>query len=260
MVKHAALLTDGAKVERAAGELKVEGAVIGGRVGQQQGCGGDLEQVAAGGDFVGSVTVGEESEVADADKARGQDVEEKAAQELEGVEREGFFHTAVTVILPAEKDAAVLDLEQAMIGDGNAVGVAAEIVDDLGGAAEGLLGVDDPAWAAGGLQPAAEGFGVGEPGEIAEEGKLSLLESVEQGVTEEMSEAGAEDFDGEEEVLAIFLRAAAGDPVLAVGRQPSARDDTVQMRVMGELLAPGVEDGEEAELGAQVFGLGSDGA
>ena len=30
----------------------------------------------------------------------------------------------------------------------------------------------------------------------------------------------------------------------------------MQMGMMGELLAPGVEDGEEAELGTQVFGIG----
>ena len=32
------------------------------------------------------------------------------------------------------------------------------------------------------------------------------------------------------------------------------------MRVMDERLAPGVEDGEEADLGAEVAGVGGDGA
>ena len=34
----------------------------------------------------------------------------------------------------------------------------------------------------------------------------------------------------------------------------------VQMRMMDERLAPGVEDGEEADLGAEVAGVGGDGA
>ncbi len=84
-------LTEGAKLERFAGELKVEGSVIGGRVGQEQGEGSDLEPAAAGGDFVGSVTVGEESEVANADEARGDDVEEEAPEELGGGQDHDFL-------------------------------------------------------------------------------------------------------------------------------------------------------------------------
>lgn len=68
MANHAALLTDGAEVERAAGELKVEGSVIGRRIGQQQGCSSDIEQPAAGGDFLLEVAMGEEAEVADTDE------------------------------------------------------------------------------------------------------------------------------------------------------------------------------------------------
>ncbi len=78
-------------------------------------------------------------------------MEAEAAEELDGFERQDLFDTAVAVILPAEADAVVFDFEQAMIGDGDAVGVAAEIVDDLGGAAEGALGVDDPALIGGGV-------------------------------------------------------------------------------------------------------------
>ena len=55
----------------------------------------------------------------------------------------------MTVIPPAEKDEAVFDLEEAMIGDSDAVGVAAEILDHLSRAAEGALGVDDPSTARG---------------------------------------------------------------------------------------------------------------
>ena len=72
-------------------------------------------------------------------------MEEEAAKELDGFERQNLFDTAVAIILPTEPDAAVFEFEQAMIGDGDLVGVASEIVDDLGRAAEGALGVDDPA-------------------------------------------------------------------------------------------------------------------
>jgi hypothetical protein len=214
----ATLLAEWAEIEALAGELVEEGWPIGWWGGQQEGSGIDVEQLAAADDFLLDVAMGEEAEVADTDEAGGQDVEQEAAEELEGVEREDFFDTAVAVILPAEADTVVFDLEQPMVGDSHAVGIAAEILDDLGRAAKGTLGVDDPAAVGGLVQPAAKGFGMGKAGEIAKERELALLKGFEQSIPEQMAEAGAEDFDGEEEVLAVFLGTATGDPTLAVGR------------------------------------------
>jgi hypothetical protein len=61
---------------------------------------------------------------------------------------------------------------------------------------------------------------------------LTLLKGLPQGVTEETTETGAEDFNREEERLAVFIRTTAGDPTQAVGRQSSTRHDAMQMRVM----------------------------
>ena len=146
----AAFRTEGAEVDELAGESMKERFPVDGRVGQQQCCRSDIEQATAGGNFFLAVAIGEEAEVADADEAGGQDVEEETAEELDGFERQNLFDTAVAVILPAEPEAAVLELEQAMIGDSDFVGIAAEIVNDLGGATEGALGIDNPALTAGG--------------------------------------------------------------------------------------------------------------
>ena len=51
----------------------------------------------------------------------------------------------------------------------------------------------------------------------------------------------------------------AGDPVAAVWRQTATGDDAMQVRMMQQGLAPSVKDGEEAELGAEMYGVGSDG-
>ena len=45
---------------------------------------------------------------------------------------------------------------------------------------------------------------------------------------------------------------------MAIARQASAGDDAMQMRMMEQVLAPGVQHGEEADLGAQVLGIGGD--
>ena len=40
---------------------------------------------------------------------------------------------------------------------------------------------------------------------------------------------------------------------------PAARNHTVQMRVMQQVLPPGVQDGDAADLGAQMFGVSGNG-
>ena len=62
------------------------------------------------------------------------------------------------IILPAEGDLVVLEGDEAMVGDGDAMGVAAEIAEDVMGAAEGWFGIDDPWLTEQGAQESAEGF------------------------------------------------------------------------------------------------------
>ena len=59
---------------------------------------------------------------------------------------------------------------------------------------------------------------------------------------EQASEAPAEDLHWQEEVR------APGEPSGPVGRQASSGEDTVEMRVMVELLAPGMEHRQAADV------------
>src|SRR5229473_5123186 len=67
------------------------------------------------------------------------------------------------------------------------------------------------------------------------------------------SEQAREHAYGEEEA------GPAGDPTLTVERDAAARHDHMDMRILGERRAPGVEDGEHADAGAEVLGIGRDG-
>ena len=69
---------------------------------------------------------------------------EEAAQELLRRERHGALLAVVRVVLPAKGDLGVGDREQAMVGDGHAMGVAGQVVKDVFGSAKGRLGIDDP--------------------------------------------------------------------------------------------------------------------
>ena len=64
----------------------------------------------------------------------------------------------VSIISPAEGDLVVLEGDEAMVGDGDAMGVAGEIAENMMGTAEGWLGIDDPVLTEQGAQESTEGF------------------------------------------------------------------------------------------------------
>ena len=88
--------------------------------------------------------VGEEAEVPDAMEAVRERVQEKAADELVGCELHDLDGAVLAIVLPGERDMVVFDRDEAAVGDGDPVGVAAEIRERLGGSAEGPFGVDHP--------------------------------------------------------------------------------------------------------------------
>jgi hypothetical protein len=71
-------------------------------------------------------------------------MEEEAAQELDCVEGHDALLVVVGIIPPSEGDLVAVEGDESMVGNGDAVGVAAEIAHHMGRAAEGRLGIDDP--------------------------------------------------------------------------------------------------------------------
>jgi hypothetical protein len=108
-----------------------------------RGCG---EQSAGALDVAGSNRSSEQAVVADAVEAAGQHVQEKAADELGGVEHHGFEPVAAfdPVVLPFEGDPRLVERDEPGVRDGDAMGVAGEIGEDGLRSGEGSLGVDDP--------------------------------------------------------------------------------------------------------------------
>jgi hypothetical protein len=83
----------------------------------------------------------------------------------------------VGIILPAEGDLVVLEGDEAMVGDGDAMGVAAEIAEDVMGTAERGFGIDDPIVTEQGTQESVEGFLILKRSKRTREDQLALLES-----------------------------------------------------------------------------------
>jgi hypothetical protein len=92
----------------------------------------------------GAVGTGEIAEVADADKASGQHVLAKAAQELDSGESHDALFIATSIVSPSEAHAVTIEAKQALIADGYAVGIAAEIAQHVARFTKSGLGINHP--------------------------------------------------------------------------------------------------------------------
>ncbi len=92
----------------------------------------------------GSVGTGEIAEVADADKAPGQHMLAKAAQELGSRKSHDALLTAVSIVFPSKSHAVTIEAEQTLIADGDAVSVAAEIAQHVARFTKSGLGINHP--------------------------------------------------------------------------------------------------------------------
>ena len=146
----------------------------------------------------GAAAVGEEAEVPDAVEAVGQRVQEKAADEFVRRELHDLHGAVLAIVLPGERHMVVFDRDEAAVGDGDPVCVAAEIRERLGGSAEGPLGVDHPGGAAHGGDERVEPRGLGQTGLITEEPQSAGVEGVLQAFEKQSSKELCERLDGEE--------------------------------------------------------------
>ena len=161
-------------------------------------------------------------------KAFGQDVQQKSADELVRMQR----HLLITrsafapIILPLEGDAGVVELEQATVGDGDAMGIAREKAQHLFRTAERALGIDDPFGHAYRCQIAREGLRIRQRCMLAKELQLSGSMRRSEFLQNQPSKQRRQHLHGEEEV------GTAGNPTGAVKREPAAGHDHVDMGMM----------------------------
>ena len=129
------------------------------------------------------MAVGEKSDVSDPVEAVGDGVLKEAADEFVGREPHDLGFAVLAIVLPGEADLAVVEPDQAAVGDGDAVRISPDIVEHLSRSGERRLGVDDPVDLGQSFQPGGEGGGVGQSCErpreakfVGSEGGVKLLE------------------------------------------------------------------------------------
>jgi len=95
-------------------------------------------------DRVLSFPIGQKTEMADLDEAAWQHMQQEAAHKLHSIQGHGLLLVAVCGITPAKSNLTVFEAKQSTVGDGDAVSVVSQVLNDMPRARKGLLGVDDP--------------------------------------------------------------------------------------------------------------------
>ena len=140
-----------------AGECRQQVAAVCG-LGEEMGAGRG-EQLATESEFGGAVAVGQEAVIADALEAGRHHVLKEAADEFLDGDGHQLGFAGIAIIFPLERDLTVLEGPQTAVGDGHAMGVAAEILQDVVWSSQRRLGVDHPFFMLERRQVAGKGIG-----------------------------------------------------------------------------------------------------
>nr|CAM78245.1 hypothetical protein MGR_P0016 [Magnetospirillum gryphiswaldense MSR-1] len=118
---------------------------------------------------------GKQAVMTDAMESARQDVQHEPADELAGRNCHDALPVSplASVVLVAEGDAVLVEVDEAAIRDSDAVGVARQIGEHGLGAAEGRLGIDDPAFLSDRREMPQECSPLGQMGDSAKEGELA---------------------------------------------------------------------------------------
>jgi hypothetical protein len=217
--------------------------------------GANIEQASAKRELLGAVAVGKESVVTNAMEATRQYVEEEAAYEFGDRDPHdfGLVNAVFPIVLPAEADMGLVEIEQATVGDRDTMGVAREIGQDLLRTSEGLFRIDDPFGHARGSESGCKLLRVVEADKIGEELQFTGFECCCQTLEKQLLEHARQHANGKKRSR------PAGHPTLAVRRNAATRNDTVHVRMMMKVLPPCVQHCGEADVGSKMPGIGGNG-
>jgi hypothetical protein len=102
------------------------------------------DDLTACGDVVLAGSVCQQAEMTYPDIARRQYMKKESPDKFIGLQRHGFLTVTVGIISPEKRNMAVPVGEDAVIADGDSMGIPAEVLKDPLGAIEGRFAIDDP--------------------------------------------------------------------------------------------------------------------
>jgi hypothetical protein len=137
-------------------------------------------------------------------------MKKEPSDKLVGLKGHRLLAVMVCIIPPEEGDLAVSECEDAVITDGDPVGISAEVLKDPLGAIEGGFAIDDPLFTVEVPAECLEVSGVLEVAEMGGKDQIPSLEAIFEEAKEFTSEQCGQDPHGDEEPF------VAGFPVAAV--------------------------------------------
>jgi hypothetical protein len=105
---------------------------------------GSAEEIPAASEIILFGAAGEETGVTNAFEGGWDGMQEEAVNKFVRAQGHNFFPIVIATVAVRESDVTAGDIEDSMVGDGDAVGVAPEIIENDFRSGEGRFGVDDP--------------------------------------------------------------------------------------------------------------------
>jgi hypothetical protein len=125
-------------------------------------------------------------------------MKQEPADKLIGLEGHGFLAVMVGIISPEEGNLVVPEGEEAVIADGDSVGISAEVLKDPLGAIEGGFAIDDPFLQVERPLKGLEVSGIFEMTETVGKKEVTFFEAILEEVKEFPSEQSRQDPYGQE--------------------------------------------------------------
>lgn len=197
--------------------------------------------------------VRKKAKMPNADEAAGKHMEEKAAQKLIGGKGHLPFLVAVCVILLAKGHFAAVEVQQTMIADCNAMRIAREIMQDVFWSAEWRLRIDDSIRPTQLVEKSLKLIRITEVLQASTEDELALVKGDFQAFSELAAEYTTEYADRKKKV-----RPACPFPRGPVQCQTAGGNDAMNMRVMKQVLSPGVKNTEKPDVCSKMLRVGGD--
>ena len=155
-------------------------------------------------------------------------------------------------VFPTERHSPISDLDDPVVGDGNAVRIAGEILENVLRASERAFGVNHPILTKQRSKESMESPCFGQWFQTAWKYQCVLTECPLQAGDELAAKHTAQHFDWQKEGIARV------DPLRMIIQQTAGWDDTLNVRVMLKILSPGVEHTQETNLCPKMLRIGSD--
>ena len=160
-----------------------------------------------------------------------------------------LMFVAASVVPPTKRNVVAIERDEPVVGDGDAMGIAAEVTNDLLRPAEGGLGIHNPILTKQRSKESGEVFRLCQVLNRSGTSQPVLSKSPSESGDKLSTEYFAESPNGQEE------RVLRMNPAFSVRRDPTARNHAVNVGMKQQVLAPRVKNAEETNLGSEMLGV-----